>query len=171
MVRLKSGMIGRFYVPEIIEELETILGCMIKVLNVIEEDRGRWGYFTIRRREDGRVLLVAQIGDCPEEKAEKYMRLSLEKGQRLHHFRPHNDISSWQSRNLDFGRYGGAICAGPFIFSFSGLPEHADEAMMIRLASSLGLIQPLTCSRLANISKNPYLARLVKAHRAVKLRG
>lgn len=167
MIRCRNGVIGRFNIADIIEETEIILGYLARILRADGEEGKRWGYLTIRRREDGRVLLVTQIGECPEEKAEKYMRLSLEKGERLHYFQTHNDISSWQSRNTSESRYGGAICAGPLILSFSGLPEYADEAAMIKLARFLGLIRPMTCHRLALISGNHYVDKLMKLHRSV----
>jgi hypothetical protein len=50
------------------------------------------GYLTIRRKSDGRILAVLEIGDCPQFKAKKYFEYSVEKGERL--FRHSGHVSS-----------------------------------------------------------------------------
>jgi hypothetical protein len=143
---------------------QSIVRHMSQILRKVGEEPRRFGYLTIQRRRDGRVLLVAQIGECPDNKAEKYMTLSLEKGGRLYWCRScgfKNHLSSWQSRNEKRMKYGGAICAGPFILSFSGLPELADEAVMLRLAVELNLISLRTAYRIAKISDNNYARQLL----------
>jgi hypothetical protein len=65
------------------------------------------------------------------ERQSKCFRLSLEKAQRL--LEHPTDCSSWQSRNQNDSKWGGAVRWGDFAFSFSGLPELKDEALMLYL--------------------------------------
>ena len=85
-------------------------------------------------------------GGSNKDKLSKYELVSMEKAIRLaQRTESHADISSWQSRAPQHGLYGGAVrlaCkvdeigAEPsqLIFSFSGLPEEADEAAMTMTA-------------------------------------
>jgi len=101
------------------------------------------GYLTARSLEDGRVLLVAQINECPAEKFASRFRNSMEKGERL--FGHPDHVSSWQSRDVEKEneadkKWGGAIKAkiAGLIVSFSGLPEKADEALCVAIARRFG---------------------------------
>jgi len=115
-----------------------------------------YGYFTMLRRSDSRVLLISQIGNCPPESAEKYMAFSLEKGQRLfERHRDFGDISSFQSRKPHKGMWGGAICLSDVIFSFAGPPELAGEAVMLALAFQLDAIGERKINQIIKISNNP----------------
>jgi hypothetical protein len=116
------------------------------------------GYLTIRRKSDGEILLVIKIGDCPQIKAKKYFELSVEKGERLFHHQKH--ISSWQSRDSEKGRWGGAIIANELIISFSGLPELIDEAAVILFAMFFGWISSKQAEKIAKISNNFFYAYL-----------
>jgi len=118
----------------------------------------RSGYLTIRRKSDGRILWVAEIGDCPQIKAKKYFEFSVEKGERLFHHPKH--ISSWQSRDSEKGRWGGAIVANELIISFSGLPELLDEAAVLAFAIFLRWISPEQVEKIAKISSNSHYASL-----------
>lgn len=114
----------------------------------------RGGYLCVTRRTDGRMLLIASIGVFPQEKAERYFRFCQEKASRLLAHEGH--ISSWQTRDEKLDQYGGAIVAGKYILSFSGLPELADELIMMGLAQTAGLISPAEARAIAEISQNPY---------------
>ncbi len=59
-------------------------------------------------------------------------------------------LASWQSRNTDEEMYGGAIRAGEYIFSFSGLSEHADEMICLLVAIEL---EALSCDEAYRIAK------------------
>jgi hypothetical protein len=153
MICINNGKIWVSDVGEILRYLETALDELSKN-GGMAENKNR-GYFSIRRRGDGRILLLAQIGECPSDKEDKYKTLCLEKGWRL--FRKKRHLSSWQSRNEKANKYAGAICAGPLIFSFSGLSELVDEAAMLLIAFDLGVISLRTYRRIAKISANPLL--------------
>ncbi len=88
-------------------------------------------------------------GDIPTKKLPRYRIVSLEKAIRLgKNCGVNRHVSSFQSRNLSANEYGGSILVmldpgGLEIFylilSFSGLPEKADEALCLLIASQLSL--------------------------------
>lgn len=141
---------------EIIERLEKIIQIYDtylnkeKVSNILPS-----GYFTLRDAVSGRVMLLCQTGICPDDKAEIFFQNSLEKGQRLfsNFAHLHFHKSSWQSRD-GVTKFAGAIFIPNLILSFSGLPELADEAIMLMLAINLGLGEENYCNGIAKISGN-----------------
>lgn len=169
MMQVKEASIAGFNVSWIIHCVERILKETAKTLKKEGKEPRNYGYLTIRRRRDSRVLFLAQIGECPSDKADKCMELSQEKGKRLHwhSIRAHGShLSSWQTRDEKVLRYGGAICAGRLILSFSALPELNDEAAMAELAYDMGLISLRMCRRIAKISKNGYIDKFVELHKS-----
>lgn len=139
---------------EIIERLEKIIQIYDtylnkeKVSNILPS-----GYFTLSDAVFGRVMLLCQIGICPDDKAEIFFQNSLEKGQRLFSNFAHQHKSSWQSRD-GIAKFAGAVFIPQLILSFSGLPELADEAIMLMLAINLGLGEENYCNRIAKMSSN-----------------
>lgn len=120
-----------------------------KVSNILPS-----GYFTLRDAVFGRVMLLCQIGICPDNKAEIFFQDSLEGGQRLFLNFAHQHKSSWQSK-VGATKFAGAVFIPQLILSFSsGLPELADEAIMLMLAINLGLGEENYCNRIAKISNN-----------------
>jgi len=111
------------------------------------------GYFCIRDRKDNRVLLMMQVGEVAPEKVDMCFALAQEKGERLFEMRGLHK-SSWQSRNPEADKWGGAIIVGDLILSFSGLPELADEAAMLRLARSCNWISEEDATYIASLSCN-----------------
>ena len=119
------------------------------------------GYLTIKDKKDGRLILQAQIGDCPEKKHVKYRTLSLEKADRLlENLESKKHLSSWQSKDESKDKYGGAIATHELILSFSGLPELADEAVVLITALSFGWATEDEATKIAKISKNPFFGGL-----------
>lgn len=112
------------------------------------------GYLTVRRKADARILQITQIGECSAEKAQDYLSFSQEKGLRLSQYK--HDVSSWQSREEAQKMYGGAIVAGEYILSFSGLPEWGDEALVLFVALFFGWIGMKEALEIAQISKNAF---------------
>ena len=140
---------------EILIEAETSLGEILEILRDVGEEK-HGGYFTIFDSFLRAPLLTAMIGLMPSEKFEKYREYSLEKATRLSHA-PFDHKSSWQSRNPDKEQWGGAVYAEHgFIFSFSGLPEIADEALVLAIASNMGFMTHDEATRIAMKSKNGY---------------
>lgn len=84
-------------------------------------------------------LITKKIGTILDPgKEEKYRRLATEKAGRLLKHPEH--LTSFSSKNDALEQYQGAIRAGDFILSFSGLPSQWDEACMIVLARLNDLI-------------------------------
>lgn len=91
----------------------------------------RGGYFTLIDTAIGLPPLIRrQIGEIedPSLRLGCY-NISCEKAERLI-AHPHH-VSSWITRSEDLGQYGGAIRAGNCNIAFSGLSEHADEAVCL----------------------------------------
>ena len=63
-------------------------------------------------------------------------------------------LTSFESRDLDNGKWGGAIVADAFIISLSGLPEQADEAVMLIVAVELDLLSMINASEIAEKNNN-----------------
>lgn len=135
---------------------------LMRSLDLVEETRAG-GYLTVQDLSDGldEPLLVARIchgdGHLTLEKSSAYIGFSREKLDRVAHFYkidPSRTKSSWQSRADHAQWYGGAIRAGKYILSFSGLPEKTDEALMLALAVKLGLLTLREASEIAEISTN-----------------
>jgi len=105
----------------------------------------RRGYLTLLSVPAGQILFTIPFGEIPNEKFEKYFELSQEKAMRLYYeinmHLPNGHTTSFQSRDESIDKYGGAIYSNchiyQHIFSFSGIPELIDEAMMIVLAKQL----------------------------------
>ena len=105
-------------------------------------------------------LFLAAVGTVSDDAAAaSYRVFAQEKALRLLS-RP-DDVSSFQSRDESEQRWGGAIRAGSYILSFSGLPELMDEALMLAVALHLGLIDRVEAERIAALSHNPFFARLI----------
>jgi hypothetical protein len=121
------------------------------------------GVLTVLRR-NGQLLLHAELGTIPEEKWEKYHRLSVEKAVRL--CKNFNHVSSWQSRDVMLKKYGGAIRAGDYILSFSGLPELCDEAFVTVLALIFKFFNLNEASKIIDISKNEITPKLSNEFKA-----
>ena len=133
---------------------------MPAIINLRENPKPhkRSGYLTIRSKTNGKILFVAEIGDCPQFKAKRYFEFSVEKGERLFHHPKH--ISSWQSRDPEKEKRGGAIVGSELIISFSGLPELLDEAAVIVFAKFFGWISDKQTEKIANASNNLLYAYL-----------
>lgn len=119
---------------------------------------GGWFSFA-RANADGVVTPVIgfAVGMVSAERFDKYRRLANEKAYRLGTLPEH--ISSWQSRNADAGKFGGAIRCyeDRLIFSFSGFSEHEDELLCTIAADKLGLIKNTRIQKIRKISENQLL--------------
>jgi len=116
------------------------------------------GYCVVKCLE-GRTLLVFQVGQVPFEKVGKYLCLADEKANRLGIHAGLGHRSSWQSRD-GLNKWGGAVLVGDLIFSFSGLPELADEAVMLLAARACGLMAHASACGIAHASNNKFLHAL-----------
>lgn len=119
---------------DIIKKAELYINILCELpQNQSPEKRG--GYLTIMDAYSGLILMVIAVGDIPQEKFGRYIFLSQEKAKRLQG-KP-NNISSWESRDVNAELYGGAVRCYPLIVSFSGLSEDGDEALSLALGCDL----------------------------------
>ena len=120
-----------------------------------EKDRRPGGYLCIRNNDTGRIRLVSLVGNDSINKPNKRFEFSLEKGLRLlEKNKSLGHLSSWQSRDEATEKYPGAIIAGDYVLSFSGLPPLGDEALMLRIGVQLGLLDRDAAKAIAKISDN-----------------
>lgn len=128
-----------------------------------EKMEGRFGGFlTIQRVGADEPIHVEKI--CldhdliNDERFIGWEKNSREKASRLSRMTAdHHHVSSWQSRDFDNKKYGGAIVAGEWVLSFSGLPEFGDERLMIKLARSYEEISDSEVDEICRISGNDWI--------------
>ena len=104
-----------------------------------------------------KLISTSPIGNVPPDSCSHIY--APEKADRLASHSIH--ISSWQSRDLNEHKYGGAIRVGEFgelILSFSGLPEHADEALVLMVASDLLWTTREEVRAIVALSDNPFIS-------------
>lgn len=156
-------VINTLLLPVVVQATEMCIGLF--------GDRDNWrgrrgGGFCLADAGSGMFYTVALIGETPQEKTRKYLELCQEKARRLAQHPEH--VSSWQTRNPP-ERWGGAIRADEHIFSFSGLPELGDEALMLKVvqmyADRVGARMAMDAINdalnvRAVVSGNPYWAEL-----------
>lgn len=122
------------------------------------DGRGRTGGILCVADSNGILLLIPQGEILNEDKRAQYNDHCQEKAFRL--LRNKGHISSWQSRDCDNKKYGGAVLAGSLAFSFSGLSEHVDEAFSATVARRVS--NGMTLKRWQNIqriSANPHMGK------------
>lgn len=125
---------------------------------LFKEETKNYGYLFITDWSGKVRLDPTEIGNVPAEKKEKYNYLSREKAERLCMEKEH--LTSYESRDPKegkYGKWGGAIIAGLFILSFSGLSEYGDEAVVSKLAIEMNLVYQGYITKIKNITGNPYL--------------
>lgn len=129
------------------------------------------GLFTLKDRNGRFVFSTHEIGEVPAKKVTKYRNLSREKADRLTANPDH--ISSWQSRDPEEKKYGGAILVGDLILSFSGLTEHGDETVMLLTAMKIleGRFDPRRLYEIAEISNNPFVFLCGETHNSPAVTG
>jgi len=119
-----------------------------------ESDR-RGGFICIRGLEVDSYIFGMPIGEINPEKREKYELFAEEKMRRL--MKNPSHFSSWQTRNPEEGKWGGAIRLPQCLLSFSGLPELLDEAFMVGLAYRSDLIGRTEAHIICTASNNRFL--------------
>lgn len=128
---------------------------------VLIQDPSRTGAaLTIINMDTAKPLnFTAFVGTPPAEKAQKYYNFSIEKARRLLG-RP-SDLSSYQTRDPDNDRWGGAIRSEPNIISISGFPELWDEAIGLAMAVQSCSLNASKAREIAAISNNPHFDQLL----------
>jgi hypothetical protein len=117
-----------------------------------------YGYFSVFDPTSRSFILTVKIGFPPDEKNAKYLALSQEKAMRLASHPEH--FASFESRDEKDGKWGGAVrpCVSTII-SFSGLPELADEALMLFVAYNARWLRKKDALCVA--TRNPYIGQII----------
>lgn len=145
--------------------LVSIQKAAVNILPVVVKkisSSGNGGYLCVIDSTEGKLfpsnppLFIARVGDILlESEAKKYYDDCQERAIRLAHYYQH--VSSFQSRDEEEDRSGGAIKAGNLIISFAGFDEEmADELFVLRIAVASGLINHYRSEDIAKISGNKY---------------
>ena len=134
--------------------LHDLLDLVLSVLPKEEQER-TGGYFTIYRGitsdNTSYEMFGRLVGIVPKEKEDRYRAFSAEKALRLSLHDDH--VSSFQSCDETNNKWPGAVRRDKEcdIFSFSGLPWKADEALMLAFCVNTG---EMTCYEAYEIAKS-----------------
>ncbi len=146
----------------VLARVETVVGDAVQRIG---NSAKRGGYFCLVEwgPDCSATICSVRIGAPSNGTALRYEQFAREKAWRL--VANHGHMSSWQTRDEMAEKYGGAIRAGKYILSFSGLPEIEDERAMLSVAVRLGLIPELQAAAIARTSSNiGFLEELTAAH-------
>ncbi|MFA5052278.1 MAG: hypothetical protein WC544_04465 [Patescibacteria group bacterium] len=156
--------IGGHTLDEIYDAVHFAVGAFLTHRKNDDQTR-KGGYCSVIDRINEEVITTFEVGNPAHGKAERYRQLSVEKALRLLETNEQfGHVTSWQSRDEQADKWGGAIIIGDFILSFSGFsPDLADEAVMIRAAHRLGWLNADEAESFANMNDNEWTRLLMAA--------
>lgn len=134
-----------------------LLQASFPAIAALAPNNRRGAVVTVRMDTRAGPIERVVLGDFPElGKEERYNQLAHEKIMRLSVNK--DDVSSFETRNPEDDRWGGAIRSLPtnILLSCSGLPELLDEAYMLAVAVKLGWCSPIRAKRIMQRSQNNY---------------
>ena len=168
MIRRDNLQIGEHDLLEVLDQVSLNVNAFIELPDAARDRRG--GYFTVvSRTESPQVITITKIGNPALEESSTYFDFSQEKANRL--IASVELLSSFQNRDPDNGRWGGAIKTSDYILSFSGLPELGDEAVMLLTAYTFCWLTEEQIVEIAKISSNPHVAPLFRKLYSRPIRG
>ena len=152
----------------------SLLRLLDLVLGVLpEQERGRvGGFLTIYRRlcPDHTIyeMLGCLAGSVQPNKVNKYQGFSAEKALRLSQH--HDHVSSFQSYSAATDKWPGAVRKNEEsdIFSFSGLPWKADEALVLAYCVNTGEMSRQEAYDIAKISDNDVYGALLEKDKSLR---
>lgn len=144
----------------IVEYADRIIATAVDFLLQAGKPDKRGGYLAVLEIGRGNLEMLVRLGHSPQDKVDGRIEVATEKCKRLHNL-PH--LTSYESRNPEIGRWGGAVRGSELIFSFSGLPELWDEAAMFVLAICLGQLRKGEVLAQIDEERNPHLRPLLEA--------
>lgn len=156
-------MTGAMYMAG--EARKAALEALALVLAVMPEEERRGGYLTVEARYDITLLRPNLIGEVADGKDARCAELCVEKVARLFSHLDEGHRSSWESRDPENGKWGGAVPGsdGNHVMGvgFSGLPELADEAISLIVCVKVGYLTLEQAIEIAQISSNSVFLGLV----------
>ena len=152
-----------FQTPPQVVALSSLIAMVIDMAREYCQEHDKpGGHFCLGNAEGEPVLILrVEFEPFPNDRASRTRRFCQEKVRRLSRRSTHR--TSWESRKPEKNKYGGAIRVEGGFFSFSGLPEHADEALCLRLAVCMKVLTEMEAIYLASLSGNPYISKTVLA--------
>jgi len=190
METLKTAKWAPFKQQHLGKDISEVANQAAEILNILcqlpEYDRkDREGGLLALAGEYNRWQTALAIGEVPDNDPDKYCGVAFKKcyslNEALHDDEVNNPVmSSFLLRNEESGIYGGGILLGRFLdgssielndetcygyLAFSGLPELADEALVLVLAIDMKWIYEKFAQDIAKTSSNPYFDALLKASR------
>jgi len=143
----------------ILEDVLPDVKVVVARIGELTKPEGPGGAFGLLHVETNRFFIKPTIVCSPTAgKEQKYLQYCPEKALRLRRmYLEHGHMLSAQSRDPDAEQYGGAVCDGIYIWSFSGLPEFGDETAMLLSAQRAGQMTWGTAEHLARLSGNDVL--------------
>lgn len=143
----------------------TINHCHLFLKEDVDRNTGCFTVIDAKSKLPGApVIIKFHIDEISDEKCSRYFDLSHEKASRLYEHLSEGHFSSFQSRNPELDQWGGAILAGDYILSFSGMSsELIDEAIMLLLALELKLISFERAREIIGVSSNEQFNKLAFA--------
>lgn len=164
---MQVGVLVDAPVSKIIDYAERIVAVAVDLSGNASNAEKCGGYLavwtTYLNNVPGNLRLLTPVGYSPEEKWRKRMEVAMEKCQRLDSGDGQGHLTSYESRNPEIGRWGGAVRGPQHIYAFSGLPELWDEAAMFVLAIKLGQLHESEVLRQISEERNPHLRPLLEA--------
>ena len=164
---MEIGVLVEAPLPKIIDYAERIIDAAISLSGNASNPDKCGGYLAVwtvyLNNVPGSLELLARLGYTPEEKLAKRMEVAMEKCQRLDSGDGQGHLTSYESRNPEIGRWGGAVRGPQHIYAFSGLPELWDEAAMFVLAIRLYQLDEDVVLAAISEERNPHLRPLLAA--------
>lgn len=145
------------------ETAKTIVGQMIR-----QGSASNGGVFTLAEivaesEISGNLNILSQIevGIIPPEEIESLRTQSLEQAIRLaENSYPGMDVTSWQNRNPDGDKWGGAVlCGEDMIMSFSGFDEAENETVSLAVGVRTSELARKWAKRIPEVTGNDAVAK------------
>ncbi len=161
---LDFSVAGQF--PRLVSAVLAIVVELIEEVLALTVPKKLGGYFCLLDHATNTFLIPPTlVGEIMNGKGGKYSEFCVEKAKRTSMLmdmdtdraHPSDLLLSWESRNPEKQRWGGAVGCGisgyRFVFSFSGLSEMEDEAVMLLVVARLGVLENFI-RRVAKVSGN-----------------
>ena len=131
---------------------------VMEVIRVANDPDDQGGYFFFASLSIGDEIPPVKFGKIPDGFDEEFSGYAKEKVYRTYQ---NQDLSSWQSRDVERSMFGGAVIGEDdikrkFGFGFSGLKEHRDEAAMLLTATRSNMMTAQRAREIALMSDNQF---------------
>ncbi|MDB4991798.1 MAG: hypothetical protein JWL75_43 [Parcubacteria group bacterium] len=141
----------------VINGFEVLLGGYPELCDTLRSE-GKLGGYACVAQQDGLPILIMALGEPNEAKSATRLEFCQEKVRRLAANTAHS--LSFESRDPDNNKWGGAARGKRYIVSFSGMPERLDEYFALAVLYHLQDLSEQEILRLLLAHDNPYRSEL-----------